>query len=110
MNMTEDQRHTIETFKAGVSLTKTGADGFPIPHEFLGLELQVLGRLVLKVDTILLGRPDVRLDDLNAEERSLLALTDATSRLIAAMESGDRDPAIPEAWFKARAALVEPYE
>lgn len=43
-----------------------------------------------------------------AEKRSLLALADSTSKLIAATVSGDRDPAIPEAWFKARAELVEP--
>ena len=57
----------------------------------------------MKVDAILLGR-----DDLNAQERSVLNLADATRRLIAAPDSGDRDSAIPQAWFRARAELVEP--
>jgi hypothetical protein len=58
---------------------------------------------VLKIDTIFLGRAD-----LDAEQRSVLKLADATSKLIEAMDNGDRDPTIPEAWFRARAELIEP--
>jgi hypothetical protein len=100
--MTEEERHTIEAFKAGVSVIRTGADGYPIPHEAIGAELYGLSILGLKVATILLGP-----DDLNAAQRSVLNLSNATSRLIAATQNGDRDPAIPEAWFRARAELIE---
>ena len=105
MTVTDEQRRDIDEFKVAVSLIQTGTDGFPLPGQ--SLELHVLGLCVLKVDTIWL-REGVRLDDLNPEARSLLNLTEAASRVIAAMDSGDRDPAIPEAWFKARAELVEP--
>jgi hypothetical protein len=108
MTLSDDERHTIDMFKVAVSLLKTGPDGFPIAHPMLPTELHVLGHCVLQVDTIFLGREGVRLDDLDAEERSLINLADATSRLIAATDSGDRDPAIPKAWFRARAELVEP--
>lgn len=101
--MTPDERHTIEMFKVGISLLKTGTDGFPLPGQ--ERELETLGRLVLKVDTILLGR-----DDLTAEERSVLNLADATSKLIAATDSDDRDPTVPQQWFRARAELLEPGE
>jgi hypothetical protein len=60
-----------------------------------------MSRQVLKIDMIC-HQADT------AEKRSLLALADSTSKLIAATVSGDRDPAIPEAWFKERAELVEP--
>lgn len=103
MTLTPDERRTIDEFKTGISLLRTGPDGFPLPGQ--ALELHVLGHFVLKVDTILIGR-----SDLDAEERSLLNLADATSKLISATDSGDRDPAIPEAWFRARAELVEPKE
>lgn len=103
--MTPDERSTINLFKAAVNLIPTGADRYPIPHPDRVSDLGLLARYVLKVDMILLGR-----DDLNAEERSLLNLADATSKWIAEFESGSRDPAIAEAWFRARAELVEPKE
>lgn len=99
--MTPDERHTIDAFKVNISLIQTGADGFPLAGQ--GLELDILGRQVLKIDTI------CRAGD-TAEKQALLNMADAASRMVAAMASGDRDPAIPAAWFKARAELgqIEP--
>lgn len=102
--MTDAERHTIEIFKGAVNRIKTGADGYPITHEMLDVELQATGRLVLEVDQILLPHRD----ELDAELRSVLALADATSNWIAETESGNRDPAIAQAWFRARAELIEP--
>jgi hypothetical protein len=101
--MTDEERHTIETFKATVSLIKTGADGYPVPHPMLRVELDSTAMLALKVHVMLTRR-----DDLTAAERSVLNLVSATSRLIAATDDHNRDPAIPEAWFRARAELIEP--
>lgn len=105
MTLTYDERRTIDLFKTAISLIRTDRDGFPLPHQ--ALELHILGSKMLAVDTIFL-REGIRLDDLDPEAVSLLNLTEATSRLIAATDSGDLDPSIPEAWFKARGELVEP--
>lgn len=105
MTLTNDERRAIDLFKTAISLIRTGPDGFPVPEQ--GLELHILGSKMLAVDTIFL-REGIRLDDLDPEAVSLLSLTEATSRLIAATASGERDPLIPEAWFKARGELVEP--
>jgi glycine/D-amino acid oxidase-like deaminating enzyme len=101
MTTTDDERREIDRFKVGISLLRTGPDGFPLLGQ--ELELDILSRQVLKIDMICKSAD-------TAEKASLFKLADATSRLIAAMISGERDPAIPEAWFKARAELVEPYE
>jgi hypothetical protein len=100
--MTDDERRTIDVFKVGVSLIRTGLDGFPPPEQ--GLELEIVAGSALKVRVVLARYGD----DLDAERRSVLNLADATSRLIAATASGERDPEIAEAWFKARAELIEP--
>ena len=47
-------------------------------------------------------------DDLNAEQQSLLNLADAVSKWLTELISGNRDPAIAEALFKARAEVIEP--
>jgi hypothetical protein len=105
MTLTDAERRSIYLFKAVISLLKTDADGFPLPDQ--GLEIEILGRKMLEVDTIFL-RDGIQLDDLDPEAVSLLNLTEATSQLIAATASGDRDPAIPEKWFRRRGELVEP--
>ena len=99
--MTPDERNTVNLFKAAVNMIKTGPDGFPLANQ--GLELAVAARLALQVtrDCLRRGEPD-------AEQRSLMALTGTTSRIIEATYDGNRDPAIPEKWFRARAELVEP--
>jgi hypothetical protein len=98
--MTDDERNTINLFKAGVNLIKTGPDGYPLPDQ--GLELDFLAKSVLKIDTMFIGHRD-----LDAEQRSLLNLADATSKWLAELISGRRDPDVAQAWFKARAEVVE---
>ena len=98
-----DERRTIDEFKVAISLIKTGPDRFPLHGQ--GLELDILARKVLAIDMLYIGR-----DDLDAEQRSLLNLADATSKWIGETVTGDRDTDIAEAWFKARAELIEPAE
>lgn len=98
--MNDDER-TIYNFKSAQHLIPMAPDGYPAPHEFLDLELRALGRMLLKVDMLChLGE--------TPEHQSLLRLTEATAKWIAETESGNRDPAIAEARFKALAELVEP--
>lgn len=97
--MIYDKREAINAFKANFDLIRKGPDGYPLPDQ--GLELDVLGRQLLKVGMVCSLGSD-------PEERSLQRFTDATARMLAAMISGDRDPAIPAAVFKARAEVVEP--
>jgi Protein of unknown function (DUF3631) len=56
--MTDDERRTIYVFTSAQHLIPLAPDGFPVPHELLDVELQTLGRLLLKVDTILARRPE----------------------------------------------------
>ncbi len=94
--MTPREREIIYHFKAAQHLIPLASDGFPAPNECLGSMLGALGMMLLKVDMI------CHLGD-TAEQQSLLRLTEATSRWIAATESGSRDPAIAEGRFKALA-------
>lgn len=97
--MTPEQRETVTRFKAMIDLIATGSDGYADPDQ--GLELEVLSRAVLRVDTALGGGS-------GPAALSALRLADATSKWIEDMISGRRDPDIAEAWFRARAELVEP--
>jgi hypothetical protein len=100
--MTDDERTTIYEFQAAQRLMPMAPDGFPEPNKFLDVMLRTLARKLLKVDMLLARR-----GELNAEERSVKILADATSQWLAAIEKGDRDPAIAEARFKALAETVE---
>jgi hypothetical protein len=109
MTLTNDDRRTVDLFKTALSLIKTGPDGFPLPGQ--GLELDILAGKLLEVEETFLqpvAAGSIRFDDLDPEVRSLLSLTHATERLIDAEDRGDRDPSIPEKWFRARGELVEP--
>lgn len=103
--MNPEERRAVDEFKVAISLMQTGPDGFPTVRPMLPLELHALGLKMLAVSTILARR-----GELNPEERSLNVLTVATSEWIAATESGTRDPDTAQAWFRARAELIEPYE
>ena len=96
-NMTDEEREYYG-FKAMQHLIPLAPDGFPVPHGLLHLELGALGTKLLKVDMILASR-----GELSGEEIKLRILCGATSDWLAATESGNRDPALAEARFKALA-------
>lgn len=92
----------VQFFLAVDSLIKTGPDGYPEYHEGSGIELSILDRTAAKVIQRLARR-----DDLTPHELSVLRLARTDTAWLAAMKKRDRDPALAEARFKARAELVE---
>lgn len=93
----------IDFFLNVDSLIKTGNDGYPEYHEFSGTELNILDRAAAKVIARFARR-----DDLSPHEVSVLRLARTDTAWLAGMKKRDRDPALAEARFKARAELVEP--
>jgi hypothetical protein len=85
------------------ALIRVGPDGYPEYHEGSGMELSILDRSAAKVIQRLSRR-----DDLTPHELSVLRLARTDTAWLAAMKKRDRDRAIAEARFKARAELVEP--
>jgi hypothetical protein len=100
IRMTEEERNTINVFKAGISLLKTGPHGWPLPGQ--ELERETLFGLMTKVGKICDSDPDT------PEKAGLRRLRYTTACLFAAADLPDRLPDVPERWFKARAELVEP--
>lgn len=92
----------VQAFLAADSLIKLGPDGYPQYHEHSGLELKHLDDSAEKLTKLLAGR-----DDLTDHETSVLRLARTDTAWLAAMKRGDRDPALAEARFRARAELVD---
>lgn len=93
----------IEFFLNVDSLIKTGPDGYPEYHEGSGMELNILDRAAAKVIHLLNRHADI-----SPHEASVLRLARTDTAWLAAMKKRDRDPALADARFRAKAELVEP--
>ena len=97
--MNDEQRQVCENFRCAMNAVSTGPDAYPLYAPLAAIEWATLEDLAYRITREICADPQT--DD----ERAWRRAGKATLALMAHAQAGDRDPAIAQEWFAARAAL-----